>query len=275
MLGSWLAWNSITILVRGGRLFMQTMFAKFRDLNVALSWKTTPQRALFEKRAFAVYDAEVRRMLSDLQVGQVVVDIGGGRTFHFEQAHPRGVRPFALWTVDVDSEELALNRSADRVIQADACGDIPIASGSADVVLCRAGIEHFHDTTRFVQNCRRLLKPGGRMVVTFANTWAPSSVLNRMIPAWLARRLLFGLVPNAAGYQGFKAHYDKCSYREFEQLLRQEKLEIIQGYCSYYSSSYFQFFFPLHCISILLDLVRQTLGWKLLSSMNLFVVRKE
>lgn len=250
---------------------MKRFLKRFLDFNVALSWKTTPKRGLFDKRGFAVYDTEVRKALAELHPGAVVVDVGGGRTFHFEDEYPQGRRQFELWAVDVDAEELALNESADRVIEADACGPISIEDGTVDLILCRAGIEHFHNTAGFVDNCRRLLKPSGHLIVTFANTWAPSSVLNRIVPPALARTLLFALVPNSKGYQGFKAHYDNCSFRQFEGLLLKCGFVVERGYCSYYGSSYFQFCFPLHTVSIAADLVRQFLGWKQLSSMNLFV----
>jgi ubiquinone/menaquinone biosynthesis C-methylase UbiE len=43
--------------------------------------------------------------------------------------------------------------------------NLPFTSGSFDLVTCRIAPHHFPDCFRFVQECARVLKPGGKLVV--------------------------------------------------------------------------------------------------------------
>jgi SAM-dependent methyltransferase len=243
----------------------------FRDLNVRASWATTPHQ-LWDTRGFAVYDWVARGLLGQPGTNRVV-DVGGGRTWHFGDAY-RSNPDWKLIGVDIDPGELALNPMLDEAITTDICDTLGVPDASADLVLCRAVVEHLRDTAAFLENVRAALRPGGRAVFVFANKWAPPMVLNRMIPHRVAEKLLLALVPGTAGYGGFRAHYDKCSHSAFRRELRRLNFEIEYDYSSYYSSSYFQFFLPIHFLSILLDLLRQALTIRNLSSMNLFVVRR-
>jgi len=110
--------------------------------------------------------------------------------------------------------------------------------------------------------------------MVYANAWTPPVVLNRLLPAAVSRRLLYALVPGSKGYQGFRAYYDKCTHSASRKALLRTGFEIEYQYNSYYSSSYFQFFFPLHVLSIIGDYARMVLAVRDLSSMNLFVARK-
>ena len=243
----------------------------FRDINVRASWATTPHQ-LWDTRGFAIYDWVARATLARPDTN-VVVDLGGGRTWYFGDSY-RANPKWKLIGVDVDPAELALNPMLDEAITADICETLGVPDGSVDLVLCRAVVEHLHDTAAFLENVRAALRPGGRAVFVFANKWAPPVILNRLIPHKLAVKLLLALVPGTAGYGGFRAYYDKCSHRAFRRELKRLNFEIEYDYPSYYSSSYFQFFLPVHFLSILLDLFRQALSIKNLSSMNLFVVRR-
>lgn len=244
----------------------------FRNLNVALSWATTP-RQLWETRGFAIYEWVARAMLGKPGVN-VVADLGGGRTWYFGEDYRRSNPDFRLIGIDIDAAELALNPMLDQAIATDMCESLGVPDGSIDLILCRAVVEHLRDTPAFLDNVQRALKPDGSAVFVFANKWSPPMILNRLIPHRVAERMLLALVPGTAGYGGFKAYYDKCSFSGFKRELAIRKFDIEYEYVSYYSSSYFQFFFPLHAISILLDLVRQTLSIRNLSQLNLFVVTK-
>jgi len=250
---------------------VRTAFRKFRDANVKLSWITTPSQ-LWETRGFAIYEWVARALLG--QPGaNVVIDVGGGRTWHFGDDYWRNPK-FKLIGVDVDPAELALNPKLDQAVTADICSTLGVPDGSVDLVLCRAVVEHLHDTSGFLENVHKALRPGGAAAFVFANKWAPPMILNRILPTWVSGRLLLALVPGTAGYGGFRAYYDKCSFTAFKRELERLGFTIEYEYASYYSSSYFQFFFPLHVVSIFFDLVRQSISIRNLSQLNLFVVRK-
>ncbi len=247
------------------------MLRWFRDLNVRASWATTPHQ-LWDTRGFAVYDLVARALLG-LPDTKTVLDVGGGRTWYFGEAW-RSDPDWKLIGVDIDPAELALNPMLDQAIGADICDTLGVPDSSVDLVLCRAVVEHLHDTPAFLRNVRAALRPGGRAAFVFANKWSPPMMLNRILPHRLSEKLLRALVPGTEGYGGFRAYYDKCSHSAFRRELERLGLEIEYGYVSYYSSSYFQFFLPLHFLSIVLDILRQSLSIRNLGSMNLFVVRR-
>lgn len=252
---------------------LRAVLRKFRDLNVALSWATTPSH-LWETRGFAIYEWVARAMLGRPGVN-TVVDLGGGRTWYFGDSYRKANPDFRLIGIDIDAQEQALNPMLDEAIAVDICETLGVPDGSVDLVLCRAVVEHLHNTRAFLENVKRALRPGGSAVFVFANKWSPPMILNRMIPHPFAKKLLLALVPGTAGYSGFRAYYDRCSFTQFRDELKRLNLKIDYHYVSYYSSSYFQFFFPLHLLSIISDLVRQSLSIRNLSQLNLFVITKE
>ena len=54
-------------------------------------------------------------------------------------------------------------------VRADANDAMPFAAAAFDYVLCREGIEHLEDQMGFVRECARVLKPGGKIVLTTPN----------------------------------------------------------------------------------------------------------
>ncbi len=56
-----------------------------------------------------------------------------------------------------------------RFVEADANRFFPFRSESFDYVLSREGIEHLEYQAQFIRECARVLKPGGRLVLTTPN----------------------------------------------------------------------------------------------------------
>lgn len=243
----------------------------FRDWNVRLSQATTPD-SLWQKRGFAKYDLIARAELGRPDV-QNVADVGGGRTWPFAETY-HGKPGFHLTGVDISADELELNPLLHRAVTADICKTMGVEDGTLDLILSRATVERLHDTSGFLRGAYAALRPGGRIVLMFASKWAISTLLNRMMTEGMAKRILYALVPNSKGYQGFKAFYDKCGHGEFRDAAKAVGFRIETDYGSYYASSYFQFFWPLHCVSIAHDMLRMMISWKALNSINLFVLEK-
>ncbi len=53
--------------------------------------------------------------------------------------------------------------------KADLMSDVPIADGFADMVLCQEGIEHLPNQYLALQQLSRILRPGGRLILTTPN----------------------------------------------------------------------------------------------------------
>jgi SAM-dependent methyltransferase len=60
-------------------------------------------------------------------------------------------------------------RAGMRGVQADACARFPFRDASFDTLVSMEGIEHFEHQAGFLRECARVLKPGGRMILTTPN----------------------------------------------------------------------------------------------------------
>jgi SAM-dependent methyltransferase len=60
-------------------------------------------------------------------------------------------------------------RAGLRGVQADACAPLPFRDASFDTLLSMEGIEHFEHQAGFLRECARVLRPGGRMILTTPN----------------------------------------------------------------------------------------------------------
>jgi SAM-dependent methyltransferase len=170
---------------------------------------------------------------------------------------------------------MAENALLDQRICGDACQSLGVPDHSVDLIMGRAVVEHLHDTASFLKSANRALREDGRLIVTFANRYAPFAILNRILPQRVSRWLLFHLVPGSSGILGFEAFYDRATFREFKQCLTDAGFEIEEEYASYFATSYYGFFLPLFFVGLGLDYVRYALADPRLASYFMFIARKQ
>ena len=113
-------------------------------------------------------DYELRRrfLLRELHPGDRVLDLGSGSgEFTAEIATAGG------WVVGAEVAEAALARARAqhpglefRLVPLD--GPLPFEDGTFDLVWASEVIEHVADTARWLSEVRRVLVPGGRLLVT-------------------------------------------------------------------------------------------------------------
>jgi SAM-dependent methyltransferase len=126
----------------------------------------------YEGRRWQQARAEVHRVLRESNIedinffdGKVVVDIGPG-ALGFPDACPArvsiGVEPLAQRFADA-----GLLLASDAVYLAARAEAIPLLSGTADVVLARNSLDHVDDPRAVVAEARRLLRPGGTLILNF------------------------------------------------------------------------------------------------------------
>jgi SAM-dependent methyltransferase len=202
----------------------------------------------------------------------VVVDLGGGRHFQFDEA--RRIRPFRLISIDIDQAELDANASADERICADVCAPGLKLPNPADLVLSRAGFEHFQDNKAALANLAGMLRPGGKAIVVFAGRHAPFAVLNRLLPERMAQWALSMLIPGSTTECGFHAHYDRCTFSAFSECAENSGFDVVEYYPSFFSSGYFAFAPPLYVLSLALDVLRFAIGGRNLASYHFFVLAR-
>ncbi len=96
--------------------------------------------------------------------GKAVVDIPAGSGYTAGIAHRLGadVRAYDLFPEFFEAEGLECR-------PADLTQALPVESASADLVICQEGIEHLPDQLAVLREFARILRPGGRLILTTPN----------------------------------------------------------------------------------------------------------
>lgn len=150
----------------------------------------------YEGRRWQQARAEVRRVLREAGIedpaffdGKVVVDIGPG-ALGFPDACPArvsiGIEPLARRFA-----EAGLLLTSDAVYLAARAEAIPLVSGTVDVVVARNSLDHVDDPRAAVAEARRLLRPGGTLILNFDVDHTPTATEPHALDAeqvrsWLA-----------------------------------------------------------------------------------------
>jgi SAM-dependent methyltransferase len=124
-------------------------------------WSAVPGHAvpagLQQRRAF---------LLSRVAPGERVLDLGCGTAELTEALRDAGARPLG---VDVSEEALGRARELHPQIElrpAPPDGPLPLGDAQFDVVWAGEVIEHVRDTAAWLSEVRRVLRPGGRLLLT-------------------------------------------------------------------------------------------------------------
>jgi SAM-dependent methyltransferase len=71
--------------------------------------------------------------------------------------------------------------------QYDAANPLPFPDGHFDYVFSVEGIEHFESPWKFIKDLCRVLKPGGRLIITTPNTFSVDARLKYLISGYFPR----------------------------------------------------------------------------------------
>lgn len=146
--------------------------------------------------------AEVVRVLREAAIddpnffhNKVVVDIGPG-ALGFPDACPArvciGVDPLA----ELFAEHGLLLPDSDAIYLAGGAERIPLLSASVDVVLARNSLDFVDDPEAVLSEARRILRPGGTLIVLFDVDSAPSPGEPHVLTVARVRQALDGLAIN-------------------------------------------------------------------------------
>jgi SAM-dependent methyltransferase len=122
--------------------------------------------------------AAVGALYTELGVDGEVLDLMSSWVSHFE------VTPRRLVGLGLNAAELAANPElADRVVH-DLNADpvLPFPDGSFDDATCCVSVDYLTDPVAVFREVARVLRPGGRFVVTFSNRCFPT----KAIRGWLS-----------------------------------------------------------------------------------------
>jgi SAM-dependent methyltransferase len=197
-------------------------------------------------RRVGIFDFEHSLVPSHLKPGQRIYDLGGGKRPCLEPAEKRrlGARVTGL---DIDAGELARapEGAYDTVVRADLA--TWRGSGDADLVLCRALLEHVRDIEGAFAAMASTLRPGGRALVFVPSRNAVFARLNLLLPEALKRLALRLAYPGSLERQGFPSYYARCTPAGFRKLAEKNDLAVIEER-HYFISGYFYPFFPAHLL---------------------------
>lgn len=127
----------------------------------------------FLNRRLPAAVAELAALLSASEVaGRDVADVGCGLGDKASAAATAGARNVV--GIDIDPEKLVRARAMARLagvggvrFAVGSASQLPLADDSRDIVLLLETIEHVADPAAVLAQCRRVLRPGGHLVVTF------------------------------------------------------------------------------------------------------------
>jgi ubiquinone/menaquinone biosynthesis C-methylase UbiE len=251
---------------------LPTWLTAFIDANRRRS-KRLERRLPHTRPRLQVRYARTVAKYADKRPGRRVVDLGAGRTSHFV-ALQDPASSAEIVGLDVDRDELAMNRDLDRKVVVAPGDPLPFADASVDLVVSRSVLEHVEGVSHTLAEAHRILVPGGRTIHVFASKRAPFSLLNRVLPQRTSGWLLRNLVPGSDGRLGFPARYEHCTASEMEDVLRRHGFEVERTEVSYYQSDYFGFLVPLYLLSVGYELVVRALGRRDLAAVVMVVGRK-
>lgn len=245
---------------------------RFMRANQALS-ATISDRLPHAKPDLEEEYVEAVRQHMSARNDLLVVDVGGGRACPFARYREPGSR-IKIVAVDVSAEELALNHDVDETRLADVAREMPFGVSTVDLVASSSVLEHLQDVEGFVRNASQMLKPGGGFIHVFACRYAPSALLNRLLPNWLTRRILHFVIPGSEGILGFPAYYDRCYASAVRSLLNRHGLQVIELRPGYFAADYFGFFVPFFLGVASYELIARALNAENLAAVLLVVARK-
>jgi SAM-dependent methyltransferase len=143
--------------------------------------------------------AEVRRVMSEAAIdderffeGKVVLDIGPG-ALGFPDACPAKISI----GVDPIAERLAQNGlllpDSPALYVAGSAEEIPLISASVDVVIARNSLDHVDDPEKVLGEARRLLSPGGTLILNFDVDHTPTPTEPHAFTVERIRAALLGM----------------------------------------------------------------------------------
>lgn len=179
-----------------------------------------------------------------IESGMHVYDVGGGKNPFFS-VDAKNKLNLHVTGLDIDQNELL--RSPPGAYDSTIAADISNyrGSGDADIVICKALLEHVRDNASSFAALASMIKPGGKILIFVPSNYALFAQLNKLMPEELKKLLLFKLFPETRQGQGFPSFYDKCTPNQFKVLAKKFGLHVVDSR-HYYVSSYFSFFFPLY-----------------------------
>ena len=149
--------------------------------SLPLTGERTVPGVAAENYWFRRHEAAYRWLVDALPVpGAVVVEAGCGEGYGGQLLADAGAAVVAGLDLDLATVRHAAVAYPGVPVAAANLVALPLADGAVDLVVCSQVVEHLWDQDAFVAECARVLRPGGRLVVTTPNrlTFPPGNVFH-------------------------------------------------------------------------------------------------
>lgn len=131
-------------------------------------------------------EVEARLLDRAMLAGCQVLEAGCGRRTRLAERRDRIAR---LVGIDVDPVACAENTALDEFIVADLCGPLPLPTGSFDLVYANFVVEHLARPSVAFRELRRVLRPGGSLILLTSNRANPLLAAARLFPEAMRQSL--------------------------------------------------------------------------------------
>jgi SAM-dependent methyltransferase len=193
-------------------------------------------------KAISLGGMTVRKHVRDIAKDAVIASLAP------ELSRPAGEQPLRIYEASAGeaylSRELAdrghdvtisnyrkLGTPGVREVQADLNVPLPFADASFDVVLCREVIEHVESVPHTLREFRRVLAPGGRLVLTFPNRLQVRSRIFHLFSGFYR-----GMAsPINLDVPFGEAHINLIGYPEMDYFLRKAGFTVTGASSSYFA----------------------------------------
>jgi len=106
-----------------------------------------------------------------------------------------------IWCLDISAEAFALKSPRVHFIQHDVIDRLPFPDNHFDCVFSIEGIEHFRNPWTFVEELCRVLKPGGRLIISTPNTLSVDARIKYLLSGYFPRFRPLAKEPNKVMHQ--------------------------------------------------------------------------
>jgi SAM-dependent methyltransferase len=236
----------------------------FIDLNIRLARWTAARLGLpTDKTLWRAFEQDVQDRIRALPDGATVLDVGGGRRCVYHHA----LRPeLTLVSVDVSAEELTLNPHATRTVVADVSRDLPLETGSVDLAVSRAVLEHVPDVRAAVRNLARVLVAGGETLHFLPGRYSLFGIAARLLPFGPLVRLLHRVRPSTIGQVEFDVHYDQGTPARMRRAFIDAGFHDVTVEVTWAQPGYFEAVYPLFLLYSVYEMVVRRLGIEALAA---------
>jgi SAM-dependent methyltransferase len=173
-----------------------------------------------------------QRVHALLRPDDVVLDFGAGRgAAHYQDVSRyrkslRNLRGEGRRVIGVDIDPIvSTNPCIDEAVVIDAVSPLPFAKDTFDLIVSDSTFEHVSDAAQIAYELDRVLKVGGWICARTPNRHGYVALMNRIVPAGIARRLVSSAQPDRKAEDIFPAYYRMNTLGKLKVLFPSDRYE--------------------------------------------------